>query len=96
MLQGTTESRLAHSLLMSLTTSNEPLAVMFYDTYRTFFSPGKVKAVESIEVQGNPMIVKVDRQKAIEYLKMTYEFFTKEELEVVIQDVVKDTQDVSQ
>jgi len=92
MLQGLTESRLAHSLLMSFESSEDPNVTVFYETYQTFFSPAKVKPVAQYDVNGVPTIVILNRKQAIEYLKEVHEFYTKDQLESIIQEVAKDLQ----
>lgn len=90
MIEGQTENRLAHGILLSLTNSTQEVVPMFYDTYRAFFSPIKVRPIEQVDVKEQPMLVMVNRQEAIDYLKKTYQFYTREELQAVIEEVAQD------
>lgn len=86
MLEGMHESRIAHGILKLFENTKEPTVLLFYETYRAIFSPGKVKTVEVVEVNGNPTLVRVNKEQGIAYLKNTYQFVTKQEATEILQD----------
>lgn len=89
-IQGQQESALAHQLLRSLSSQENEIVPMFYETYRAFFVPTKLRPVSTIETNGKPQLVKVNRQEAIDYLKKTYQFYDRTELRAVLNEAARE------
>jgi len=76
--------RLANTMLKLLQATKKETICLVYLDYRALFSVTRVPAVKEIRNHKNKseiLFVHVDRQKAINYLKQRFEFYTKEELE---------------
>jgi len=59
-----------------------------FKDYRKHFSISAVPAKLIKDRDGNPVIAKVDRKQAINFLKNLYDFKTKDELLKELQDAV--------
>ena len=64
---------------------------MSYTDYRIIFSIVQVPAIETLcNPDGKPMLVKVDKQKAIDYIKKKHNFLDRKELRKELQDAASD------
>jgi hypothetical protein len=89
-IQGQQESALAHQLLRSLSSQKNEIVPLFYETYRAFFVPSKLRPLTVIEMNGKPQLVKINRLEAIEYLKKVYQFYDRNELSVVLNEAARE------
>ena len=83
-MTGQTLDRIANMMLKMLQATKRETICLVYLDYRALFSVTRVPAVKEIRNQKNKaeiLYVHVDKQKAIDYLKERFQFYTKAELE---------------
>lgn len=78
----TNSIQVVHSILSILQKSKQEKTILFYSLYRKYFHYASVPPIMNFDKQ----FVQVDTAQAIEYLKSTYNFYSKEEREKILQD----------
>ena len=72
-------------LLRTLSSAKKDEVTMFKSMYREFFSTIQVPVVQDFGE-----IVLINRHVAIEFLKRTYDFYTKEELHQTLSEIAEE------
>jgi hypothetical protein len=81
----------ALQMLRSMSSDNRPLIPLDYKLYRKWFSVAQVPPQKELRNQaGIPILVLVNKQQAIEYLKDKYQFLQREELAKELEDAGRD------
>lgn len=77
--------QVVHSLLSILKKSKHTKTIIFYSLYRKYFHYGLVPPIKEFGKE----FVQIDTLKAIEYLKSTYNFNSKEEIKEILKEEVR-------
>jgi len=81
----------ALQMLRSMTNDNRPLIPLDYKLYRKWFSVAQVPPQKELQNQsGLTILVLVNKQQAIDYLKDKYQFLQREELAKELEDAGRD------
>lgn len=81
----------ARMVLASLSSQKTDTVVLSYTDYRIIFSIVQVPAIETLcNSEGVPKLVKVNRQQAINYIKMKHNFLDRKELIKELEDAASD------
>jgi hypothetical protein len=96
MIETEMATQLAYGLLSTITQTikKKPTYRMFKDDYRFFFSPGAVPVVNEVleEKSQRVVMVDIDCNKAIEFLKQRYNFYDPQELATTLQEEAESCQ----
>jgi hypothetical protein len=76
--------QVVHSLISILSKTKNEKTMLFYNTYRNYFSIAAVPPIKDFDSEST-RFVQVDTKKALNYLKETYNFYSKEERESILQ-----------
>jgi hypothetical protein len=74
-----------YMLLRTLSSAKKDEVTMFKSMYREFFSTIQVPVIQDFGE-----IVLINRHVAIEFLKRTYDFYTKEELHKTLSEIAEE------
>lgn len=81
----------ARMVLASLSSQKSDTVVLSYTDYRIIFSIVQVPAIETLcNSEGKRMLVKVNKQQAIEYIKKKHNFLDRKELRKELEDAASD------
>jgi hypothetical protein len=76
---------LINNVLRKLNSCKSEIVVLGYDTYRTILCKSIVPTKTITSPGGEPVIVHVNRQEVIDFLKNKYNFVSKKDLESKVQ-----------
>lgn len=74
-----------YMLLKVISSAKKDTVTLFKTTYREFFSIIQVPPIQEFEE-----LVVVDKQTAVNFLKRTYKFFTREELHQELKEIAEE------
>ena len=81
--------QVVHSLISILKKSKQEKTILFYDLYRKYFHITAVPPLMDFNSPGS-RFVQVNTIQALEYLKSTYGFYSKEERIEVLHEEAKE------
>ena len=85
------EVQMAHRLLRMISNHKGELIPLFYETYRRHFSIIQVPPVHDFD-SSSCRIVKIDKQKAIDFIKRKYNFVSREERDSILGEFAEELQ----
>lgn len=85
------EVQMAHQLLRMMNNHKGELIPLFYETYRRHFSIIQVPPVQDCE-SSTCRIVKINKQKAIDFIKKKYNFVSREERNSILGEFAEELQ----
>lgn len=87
-MDSTQENQMAYQLLKMMSRQKTEYITLFYETYRRHFSIVQVPCIEM--PAGGCRIVKVNRQRAIDFIKQRYQFYDRKELGEALAEIAKE------
>lgn len=82
------QNQMAYQLLKTMSRQKTEYITLFYETYRRHFSIVQVPCIEVPSV--GCKIVKVNRERAIEFIKRRYQFYDRRELGEALAEIAKE------
>jgi hypothetical protein len=83
----------AYNILCLLNRQQSEVVTLFKSDWESIFSSTAVPPVQVF--RGEDSIVRVNRVKAMEYLKNTYNFYTKEERKKALEEIAREIEELS-
>jgi hypothetical protein len=87
------ETQEVYNILCMLSKQKQEFVTFFRSEWESIFSAGHVPPVQVFS--GDQSIVRVDRVKAIEFIKDKYGFYTKEERKAFLEDIAQEIEKVN-
>jgi hypothetical protein len=92
-------TQLAYGLISTISDAakKKPTYRMFKDDYRFFFSPGAVPVVNEVLEEKSKKVIMIDVNcdQAIEFLKQRYNFYNPQELATTLQEEAESCQAIT-
>lgn len=79
----------AFNMLNLLNRQTSEFVTLFKTDWIALFNAAQVPPVQQFEKQDSSL-VRINRNAAVEYLKQTYNFYTKKELTEVLEEIAQD------
>lgn len=87
------ETQEVYNLLCMLSKQKQEFVTFFRSEWESIFSAGQVPPTQIFS--GDQSIVRVNRIKAIEFIKEKYGFYTKEERKAFLEDIAQEIEKVN-
>jgi hypothetical protein len=85
------ETQEVYNLLCMLSKQKQEVVTFFKTEWEAIFSAGQVPPTQIFN--GDHSIVRVDRLKAIAFIKEKYNFYTKEERQAFLEEIAKEIEE---